>query len=220
MTDEELQQLASQVAIILSANSQGVGEVEVATSLDRLVSLPAIRLDGTIETVVVAPISLLRGSDGREIETQVTDTYWQWRYKGETAWKNMLSLDTLKGLSAFQLWKQEEGNEDKTYEEYTAYLRQPATDAKTEWDDTYKPDIDTKVALLEELNAHPTKVFPDNYVYEWSLETHTYVKTDIYVKGDPGAEWVTDLSEESGTSGIVVVETGEPTVLENWEKEW
>ncbi len=37
------------------------------------------------------------GTDGREIELRVADGYIQWHYVGETEWKNLVSLDTLKG---------------------------------------------------------------------------------------------------------------------------
>ncbi len=37
------------------------------------------------------------GSDGREIELRVADGYIQWRYSDENVWKNLVSLDSLKG---------------------------------------------------------------------------------------------------------------------------
>ncbi|WP_139785053.1 hypothetical protein [Parabacteroides sp. Marseille-P3160] len=207
------------MATILAANSQGVGEVEEATSLANLVSLPAIRKVGTIESVVVAPLLLLKGADGKQIQLQSTDTYWQWRLEGE-AWQDLISIEELKGLSAYELWLQEEGNEDKTYEDWLSYLRQPSADAKAEWNDTYKPDIDDKVALMEELNAHPTKVGLDNYVYEWSLTKHAYIKTDIYVKGDLGVDIVDSLEEATAQVAFLETEEKPDSILNNWINNW
>lgn len=37
------------------------------------------------------------GADGREVELSVSDTYIQWRYKGESKWKDLVLLDDIKG---------------------------------------------------------------------------------------------------------------------------
>lgn len=37
------------------------------------------------------------GTDGREVEFQTNGTHIQWRYQGETTWKNLVALDSLKG---------------------------------------------------------------------------------------------------------------------------
>lgn len=42
------------------------------------------------------------GTDGREIELQVTDTYIQWRYIGDTTWYNLIALSELKGAKGDQ----------------------------------------------------------------------------------------------------------------------
>lgn len=39
---------------------------------------------------------------GREIELQVGNGYIQWRYKGEEEWKNLISIDSLKGIQGPQ----------------------------------------------------------------------------------------------------------------------
>jgi hypothetical protein len=39
---------------------------------------------------------------------------------------------------------------------------------------------------MKEIAEHPTYVGEDNYVYNYDFETHSYIKTDIYVKGDTG----------------------------------
>ena len=37
------------------------------------------------------------GTDGREVELQVTSTYIQWRYAGDATWNNLVALSSLKG---------------------------------------------------------------------------------------------------------------------------
>jgi hypothetical protein len=37
------------------------------------------------------------GKDGREIQLHVSDTFVQWRYVGENEWRNLISLDELRG---------------------------------------------------------------------------------------------------------------------------
>jgi len=109
----------------------------------------------------------------------------------------------LKGESAFQLWLHEAGNTGKTYEDYLAYNRQPATDAAAnlneyqttvtgeltrlaEETEAAKTATTDATALAKEVANNPTKVGDDNYVYIYNTATKSYEKTDIYVKGDKG----------------------------------
>lgn len=55
----------------------------------------------------------------------------------------------------------------------------------------------TATTLATEVANNPTKVGPDNYVYTYDKTTKTYIKTDIYVKGDKG---------EDGSGGFQVDE--------------
>ena len=55
----QFNQLVQEVREALLTGSQGVGELEVADSLDDIVSLPALRRSGSTESVVEAPIDLL-----------------------------------------------------------------------------------------------------------------------------------------------------------------
>lgn len=109
----------------------------------------------------------------------------------------------VKGDSAFDLWKNEEGNGYKTYEDYLNYNRQPATDAATRLAE-YQAEVNAELTQLatdtdatreatqaaidraHEIADHPTKVGEDNYVYHYNEKTKQYNKTDIYVKGDKG----------------------------------
>lgn len=176
LTPEQVIALAEQVAQILAAQSQGVGEVTKVTSLDGVYSLPALLFTGTDETVVEAPISLLRiwiqrstdaiqwkqgdtgewqnlitipdltGPKGETPEFRTGSTGIEWKYTNEedAAWRPLVSIDqlkltfdmlteaqkeTIRGYSAFQLWQQEEGNTDKTYDDYKTWIKKDALDA-------------------------------------------------------------------------------------------
>lgn len=94
MTPEEIQQIAARVAEVLAASSQGVGEVPVVDSVAGIVSLPAIKQVGSIETVVSAPIALLKGKDGREVSFRLTETAIQWQYTGGQ-WTDLITREVL-----------------------------------------------------------------------------------------------------------------------------
>ena len=60
LTEAQLQEIAKRVRAIIRAESKGVGDLPVATSLDGLLSLPALRFNGGVPVVVEAPISKLQ----------------------------------------------------------------------------------------------------------------------------------------------------------------
>lgn len=60
LTEAQLQEIAKRVRAIIRAESKGVGDLPVATSLDGLLSLPALRFNGGVPEVVEAPISKLQ----------------------------------------------------------------------------------------------------------------------------------------------------------------
>ena len=61
LTEAQLQEIAKRVRAIIRAESKGVGDLPVATSLDGLLSLPALRFNGGVPEVVEAPISKIAG---------------------------------------------------------------------------------------------------------------------------------------------------------------
>lgn len=60
LTEAQLQEIAKRVRAIIRAESKGVGDLPVATSLDGLLSLPALHFNGGVPEVVEAPISKLQ----------------------------------------------------------------------------------------------------------------------------------------------------------------
>jgi len=88
MTDEEYNEIKDR----LIDDSQGVSELPEATSLDGVTSLPALK-DNSVYSV---PLSLLKGSDGREVSIRVSNGYIQWSLNDST-WTNVVSLSELIG---------------------------------------------------------------------------------------------------------------------------
>lgn len=64
LTQVEIQEIALKVKTLLAQESQGVGEITVVNSLDGIRSLPALKSVGDDDTVVEAPLSLLKGDIG------------------------------------------------------------------------------------------------------------------------------------------------------------
>ena len=56
-----------------------------------------IRQEGETEYQFVNLAGGGGGSNGREIELQVGNGFIQWRYVGESDWKNLIALSTLEG---------------------------------------------------------------------------------------------------------------------------
>lgn len=75
------------------------------------------------------------GTNGREIEMQVTDTYIQWRYVGDTTWYNLIALSELKGTKGDKGDTGATGNDGTDGKEVTLQ----ATDTYIQW----KYDTDT-----------------------------------------------------------------------------
>lgn len=60
LTEAQIQAIAARVRNILRAESKGVGELPVVSSLDGVLTLPALRINGGIPEVVEAPVNLLQ----------------------------------------------------------------------------------------------------------------------------------------------------------------
>lgn len=108
--------------------------------------------------------SLLKGDKGNDIYLRQSGGYIQWKSGQDGTWTNLIAMSELKGdtgKSAYELWKAEPGNANKTYEDYLAFNKQPATEAaaevrqemndiKEEWNELYKPEVEEKLTEVEE----------------------------------------------------------------------
>lgn len=161
------------------------------------------QLAGDMEQArIAADTAADKASDIASNPTKVGEDYFVYIYNNKTKEYEKTDIN-LKGDSAFTLWVNDPVNEGKTYDDYLAYNRQPATEAAEalgsyqtqvtgELNQLAKSTESAKTAaqqaasLANEVAANPTKVGEDNYVYVYNQETKAYEKTDIYVKGDKG----------------------------------
>lgn len=96
ITAEILDQIASEVQNRLSQTAKDPGDWEEVNTLTGISSLPVFQVSGSVYRLVRVAVSILHGTDGREVELQVTATHIQWRYtNGE--WNNLVALSALKG---------------------------------------------------------------------------------------------------------------------------
>lgn len=92
MTPEQILVLAEQVAKILAAESQGVGEVTKVASLDGVYSLPALLFSGSgDEKVVEAPLTLLR------VSLRKTAEGIEWRQGDNGEWQVLIPIPDITG---------------------------------------------------------------------------------------------------------------------------
>ncbi|WP_289007235.1 hypothetical protein [uncultured Parabacteroides sp.] len=92
LTPEQVSALAEQVAQILAAQSQGVGEITKVTSLNGVYSLPALLFGGSgDEKVVEAPLTLLR------VWLQKTAEGIEWKQGDDGEWQVLIPIPDITG---------------------------------------------------------------------------------------------------------------------------
>ncbi len=95
-TPQDLEQLTNEISNRLKSTSKDPNEYEQATSLEGITSIPVFKQKGDGYQLVRVLTSLLKGTDGREIFLQKTDTHLQWRWDGG-GWNNLVELVDLVG---------------------------------------------------------------------------------------------------------------------------
>lgn len=130
-----LNELVTMVYDILNERSTDVSQFPVATSLTGVNSLPALRMAGNTPEVVTVSISLLKGADGKSIETRITtgeNAAWEYRLE-DGDWISLMSI---------------------------ADIQRPAIDAaesvaeamgkiNEEWSNVLKPKLETSITDAE-----------------------------------------------------------------------
>lgn len=92
LTPEQVIALAEQVAKILAAQSQSVGEITKVTSLDGVYSLPVLMFGGSgDEKVVEAPLTLLR------VSLRKTSEGIEWRQGDDGEWQILIPIPDITG---------------------------------------------------------------------------------------------------------------------------
>lgn len=118
------------------------------------------------------------------------------------------ALDEVQEAAATVTEKVDEINASEGAREEAEQARQEAETARvTEYGDLKNQmnaalvDMDTATESALDTANHPTYVGEDNYVYQWNKANKVYVKTDIYVKGDDGAQGPQGPQGERGEKG-------------------
>ena len=96
LTVEIQQQLFANLRAMLEQDAKDPNDWEEVSSLVGVSSLPVFQVSGGVYRLVRVAVSILHGTDGREVELQVTATHIQWRYTGGE-WANLIALSALKG---------------------------------------------------------------------------------------------------------------------------
>lgn len=106
ITPEILAKIAAEVNNRIGTNAKDPGQWEAVTSLQGVTSLPVFQQTGAAYKLVRVAISILQGTDGREVELQANadKTRIEWRYVGvsgsslqPTPWMTLIDMAILKG---------------------------------------------------------------------------------------------------------------------------
>lgn len=97
ITPEDIRLIAAEAKRILASESKEIMQYEEVASLSGISSFPAIMQQGSVLKLVRVAMNLLKGVDGKNIELTSTSDAIQWRVEGDTSWKNLVMLSSLKG---------------------------------------------------------------------------------------------------------------------------
>lgn len=211
LTEAQLQEIAKRVRAIIRAESKGVGDLPVATSLDGLLSLPALRFNGGVPEVVEAPISKLQDvaldavSEATEsangAASNATNAATKASSAADTANKEASSVNAAKSealaaaarASSTATTAEAEIEKMKQLQES---ISGAASLAPTRMELTYTKRITQRNPYVQRIVA---KMFPS-----YSLQNVLFLGDDVAVSVDP-AGVVTPL--KIGTSRIHVIPT-------------
>ena len=211
LTEAQLQEIAKRVRAIIRAESKGVGDLPVATSLDGLLSLPALRFNGGVPEVVEAPISKLQdvaldavsgATDAANgAASNATNAATKASSAADTANKEASSVNAAKSealaaaarASSTATTAEAEIEKMKQLQES---ISGAASLASTRMELTYTKRITQRNPYVQRIVA---KMFPS-----YSLQNVLFLGDDVAVSVDP-AGVVTPL--KNGTSRIHVIPT-------------
>lgn len=211
LTEAQLQEIAKRVRAIIRAESKGVGDLPVATSLDGLLSLPALRFNGGVPEVVEAPISKLQDvaldavsgatKAANEAASNATNAATKASSAADTANKEASSVNAAKSealaaaarASSTATTAEAEIEKMKQLQES---ISGAASLAPTRMELTYTKRITQRNPYVQRIVA---KMFPS-----YSLQNVLFLGDDVAVSVDP-AGIVTPL--KIGTSRIHVIPT-------------
>lgn len=211
LTESQIQAIAARVRNILRAESKGVGELPVVSSLDGVLTLPALRMNGGIPEVVEAPVNLLQDvatdavadatQKAADATTNATNAATKASSAADTANKEASSVNAAKSealaaaarASSTATTAEAEIEKMKQLQES---ISGAASLAPTRMELTYTKRITQRNPYVQRIVA---KMFPS-----YSLQNVLFLGDDVAVSVDP-AGVVTPL--KIGTSRIHVIPT-------------
>lgn len=171
-TEQDLREIEDE----LKKDSQGVGDVPEAESLDGITSLPAYQEKDGEEIIVRAPLELLAAPalEAADKANEAADKAESNATAAQTAANTANEKAELAAQAASDANAAKEGAETAAQSANTA-----ASNANEK-----AVLADTAAANANDTAEHPTYIGQDHYVYKWNKTAQAYDKTDIYTKGD------------------------------------
>ena len=171
-TEQDLREIEDE----LKKDSQGVGDVPEAESLDGITSLPAYQEKDGEEIIVRAPLELLAAPalEAADKANEAADKAENNATAAQTAANTANEKAELAAQAASDVNAAKEGAETAAQSANTA-----ASNANEK-----AVLADTAAANANDTAEHPTYIGQDHYVYKWNKTAQAYDKTDIYTKGD------------------------------------
>jgi hypothetical protein len=206
-TEQDLREIEDE----LKKDSQGVGDVPEAESLDGITSLPAYQEKDGEEIIVRAPLELLAAPalEAADKANEAADKAESNATTAQTAANTANEKAELAAQAASDANAAKEGAETAT---------QSANNAASNANEKAVL-ADTAAANANDTAEHPTYIGQDHYVYKWNKTAQAYDKTDIYTKGDAFSikkvyASVAELEADKGNPDIaegdfVLVNTGD-----------
>ena len=176
-TEQDLREIEDE----LKKDSQGVGDVPEAESLDGITSLPAYQEKDGEEIIVRAPLELL-AAPALEAADKANEA-------ADKAESNATAAQTAANTAneKAELAAQAASDANAAKEEAEA-ATQSANNAASNAEEKAAA-ANTAAQDAEKVANNPTYIGTDHYVYVYNKETDSFDKTGIYCKGEPGSSF-------------------------------
>lgn len=215
-TEQDYQEIKAR----LLAETQGVGDVPNADSLQNVTSLPAYQsADGqNMPKIVRAPLELL-AAPAIEAAGLANEAATSANEKAQAAQDAAQSANTAAGNATTAVDNATVAT--NAANAATAAANQAAIEANKSAENAEGKAQAAQIAAdnANDTAEHPTYIGQDHYVYKWNKTTSSYDKTDIYTKGDAFSikkvyASVAGLEADANNTGIaegdfVLVNTGD-----------
>lgn len=229
-TEQDYQEIVAR----LKRESQGVGDVPEAESLDGISSLPAYQeVEGQdIPNIRRAPLTLLAAPalEAAEKANEAATNAGEKASAAEAATQaaTEAASNTNEAIQNAKTATDAANASASSANQATENANTAASNANSK-----ATLADTAAANANETAEHPTYIGTDHYVYVYNKETKTFDKTNIYCKGEPGAPFKPvgqydtlellkqAIPDGSDIDGVIAVGTEAPYDYYAWvDGEW